>query len=203
MKRFLRNSTLGTKAAAGFEKSPATEGFGSQVWLREEPKATSVDERDLPTVIIELEANGKSPGTWLVSGGLDEAQTVTVNHRIFNLALRLRRFYKPFSLELKEFRHDVYTGTDIPRNFSSLVRLRNPATGEDREVRIYMNNPLRYGGLTFYQSGFDPDNRGTSLQVVRNPGRLTPYLACLLVGLGLTIQFLSHLIPFLKRRPAP
>ena len=63
-----------------------------------------------------------------------------------------------------------------------------------------MNNPLRYGGFTFYQSGFDRDNQGTILQVVRNPSWITPYIACLIVGAGLTIQFLSHLIPFLKRR---
>ena len=63
-----------------------------------------------------------------------------------------------------------------------------------------MNNPLRYGGYTFYQSGFDPDNQGSSLQVVRNPSWLTPYLACLIVGGGLLLQFLTHLIPFLKRK---
>jgi hypothetical protein len=35
---------------------------------------------------------------------------------------------------------------------------------------------------------------------VHNPSWLTPYFACVLVAVGLTIQFLSHLIPFLKRR---
>jgi len=36
--------------------------------------------------------------------------------------------------------------------------------------------------------------------VVRNPSWLTPYVGCLLVALGLVIQFLSHLIKFLSRR---
>jgi cytochrome c biogenesis protein ResB len=127
---------------------------------------------------------------------------VTVGNRTFNLALRLRRYYNSFSLQLADFRHDVYPGTDIPKNFSSRVRLRNAGTGEDREVLIYMNNPLRYGGLTFYQASFDNDNKGSVLQVVRNPSWLTPYFACLLVSAGLTIQFLSHLLNFLKKRKA-
>ena len=101
------------------------------------------------------------------------------------------------------FQHEVYTGTDIPRNFSSRVRLSRADTGEQREVLIYMNNPLRYAGATYYQSGFDPDNHGTILQVVRNPSWLTPYLACALVGAGLLIQFAIHLWGFVfKRRTA-
>ena len=109
-------------------------------------------------------------------------------------------YYLPFSLHLIEFRHDKYPGTDIPKNFSSRVRLQNLENGEDREVRIFMNNPLRYAGETFYQASFDPDDHGSVLQVVHNPSWLTPYFACVLVATGLVIQFLSHLIPFLKRR---
>jgi hypothetical protein len=98
------------------------------------------------------------------------------------------------------FRHDTYPGTDIPKNFSSRVRLQRSDTGEDREVLIFMNNPLRYAGETFYQASFDSDDHGSILQVVHNPGWLTPYLGCALVGTGLVFQFLTHLIPFLKRR---
>jgi len=34
----------------------------------------------------------------------------------------------------------------------------------------------------------------TILQVVRNPGWLTPYLGCIVVSLGLIIQFVQHLV---------
>jgi hypothetical protein len=74
---------------------------------------------------------------------------------------------------------------------------------EDREVLIKMNEPLRYQGITFYQASFDerlPSNPATILQVVKNPSWLTPYLACVLVGLGLIIQFMSHLIGFATKR---
>jgi hypothetical protein len=141
-----------------------------------------------------------SPGTWLVSEWLEQPQTFTANGRTWQLQLRPERFYLPFSLRLLRFQHDVYEGTDIPKNFSSRLVLNRPDTGEHREVLIYMNNPLRYDGRTFYQASFDTDNQGTVLQVVKNPGWLTPYLACVLIATGMVVQFLSHLIPFLRRR---
>ena len=85
------------------------------------------------------------------------------------------------------------------------MRIDNPATGENREVEIFMNSPLRYAGLTFYQYQMGRDeldaNRGSStLQVVRNPGWLTPYAGCVIVALGLTWQFMAHLVGFISRR---
>ena len=78
-------------------------------------------------------------------------------------------------------------------------------TREAREVDIYMNHPLRYSGLTFYQArmGRDQDDpqRGTSmLQVVRNPGWLTPYAGVFIVAAGMYIQFRQHLLKFLGKR---
>jgi hypothetical protein len=152
-----------------------------------------MERRDMPSGILEIITPQGSAGTYLVTAFIPRPQELTLNGRHYQLALRPERFYKPFSLHLVEFRHDKYPGTDIPKNFSSRVRLHRSGTGEDREVLIYMNNPLRYWGETYYQASFDPDDQGSVLQVVRNPGWLTPYVACVLVGLGLTIQFLTHL----------
>ena len=88
------------------------------------------------------------------------------------------------------------------------MQRRATKTGENRETDIYMNNPLRYAGLTFYQHQMDRDeldaSRGTStLQVVRNPSWLTPYFGCGAVGYGLARHFLFYLIGFIfKRRSA-
>jgi len=157
----------------------------------------------MPSGIVELHSAGQSLGTFLISGFLSRPQQLTFNHRTYQLALRPQRFYKPFSLHLVEFKFDRYPGTEIPKNFSSRVRLQRPGTGEDREMLIYMNNPLRYGGETFYQADWDhEDEKGTILQVVHNPGWLTPYLACGLVGVGLVVQFMIHLVGFAMKRKA-
>jgi hypothetical protein len=76
----------------------------------------------------------------------------------------------------------------------------DPANHEDRETLIYMNHPLRYQGMTFYQSSFDNNDRTTILQVVKNPVWLVPYVSCALIALGLVLQFGMHLASFLRRR---
>jgi hypothetical protein len=202
LKTFYANSLLAQQSSAGYEPVKITAGFDSDVWWRDVPRETEMNRMDMPSATVEIATPKGSLGTFLVSAWLDQPQSFTYDGRSYELLLRQERYYLPFSLHLIEFRHDRYPGTDIPKNFSSRVRLQNLENGEDREVRIFMNNPLRYEGETFYQASFDPDDHGSVLQVVHNPSWLTPYFACVLVATGLVIQFLSHLIPFLKRRNA-
>ena len=93
----------------------------------------------------------------------------------------------------------VIPAREIPKNFSSDVFLSDPENGTSRDALIYMNHPLRYRGDTFYQSGFDDDDTTSILQVVHNPAMVTPYLGCIMVGLGLLIQFSYHLVGFSRR----
>jgi hypothetical protein len=183
---------------------PVTEGPGVRFAPLELPRVTEMNLRDVPSAIVQVSTPQGVVGSYLLSEYLNRPQSITVDGRSFDLSLRLRRFYKEFSLSLIDFRHDKYPGTETPKNFSSQVRLQNPRTGEDREVLIYMNNPLRYQGLTFYQASFDKlDERVTILQVVRNPAWLTPYFACLVVAAGLLVQFGIHLVGFMQRSRLP
>jgi hypothetical protein len=202
VKTFYANSSLTEKPTPGSAEVGSTAGFGSGFWWRSLPHETETDKRDMPSGIVELIAPQGSLGAFLVSAFLTRPQDLDYNGRHYQLALRPERFYKPFALHLLEFRHDKYPGTDIPKNFSSRVRLQRADTGEDREVLIYMNNPLRYAGDTYYQASFDQDNQGTVLQVVHNPSWLTPYFSCVLVGIGLIVQFLTHLVGFAAKRKA-
>jgi hypothetical protein len=75
-----------------------------------------------------------------------------------------------------------------------------------------MNHPLHYGRETFYQSGFDRNEEATILQVVESPSMTIPflpsvvlrvshlpYISCVVVGVGLLLQFSMHLIGFSRR----
>ena len=53
-------------------------------------------------------------------------QPIDVDGHPYDLSLRLKRIYYPFSLTLKQFRFDRYTGTNTPKNYSSLVQLNDP-----------------------------------------------------------------------------
>jgi hypothetical protein len=91
----------------------------------------------------------------------------------------------------------------VAKNFSSDVRLVDPSRNVDRNVRIWMNNPLRYAGETFFQADWNKQTeRGTVLQIVRNPAWSMPYLACAIGAVGLAIHFGITLINFLRKRNA-
>jgi hypothetical protein len=194
---------------AGSLKPQATAGLLKDDYVLPQPLTTDMDLRDVPAAVVEVvgeaDSTHRSYGSFLVYSGVSARQSFTVDGKSYEIALRFARYYKPYSIQLLNFTHERYKGTDIPKNFASRVRVENQRSKEAREVLIYMNTPLRYEGTTFYQAGFDPNNdrlerKVTILQVVENPGWLTPYLSCVLVGLGLVTQFLMHLVKFVTKR---
>jgi len=201
VRQFLPNARLVMRSQAP-EAPPslATTGFGPNVAVTEIPRTVKDDERDLSAAFVAVGGVQGSLGTWLVSNAIADPQTLTVNDHTYALVLRQRRFYKQFALTLLHFAHDRYAGTDIPKNFSSRVRLVDFERNENREVLISMNDPLRYRGFTFFQAGFDNNDKTTILQVVKNPAMLLPYIACGLVALGLITQFSMHLFGFVQKR---
>ncbi len=186
--------------AAGLAAGMATAGVGRRLALVPLPVTYKEDEQNWPAALVELIGTSGSLGTWLVSTQLPVSQTLTVDGRTWRIGLRAERAYFPFSLTLEKARHDVYVGTDIPRNFSSQVRLTTAAGQAGREVLIYMNNPLRHAGLTFYQYQMDSEHASSVLQVVRNPSWLMPYISCGMMTAGLVLQFGIQLSGFLQRR---
>lgn len=202
-KKYFANSSVTNGEASGHEQFEVTGGFAKKFWWRELPRETAMDRRDIPSALIQITAKNGEAQAFAVSGFFGAEQEFTFGGKTYQLSLRNTRYYKPFSLQLADFRFDRYAGTQIAMNYSSRVRLQQSSTGEDREVVIRMNEPLRFGGETFYQASFDSeDEKGTVLQVVRNPSWLAPYLACGLVAFGMTWQFLTHLIRFTTRRAA-
>lgn len=195
---------LGPMQASKAQLARATAGAGVQMAASPVATATGVDgaNTDIPAAYIELSHAGNALGTYLVTPWLNTSQPVVVGGKRYDIALRFERTYRPYSVTLVDFRHDRFVGTEVARNFSSLVRLRDPAQSVDREVLISMNNPLRYAGETFYQASFAPDDSGTVLQVVRNPGWMLPYLSCAMVTLGLLMHFGVRLASSVRRKVA-
>lgn len=217
------------------DKAPiTTNGVAQDFDFIQSAETKKMEEKNIPSVIVDVVAPKGDLGTWVLSGwsgdsllvesihssyersvGHDSAtrisdllsapQSVEVDGKTYSMSMRPVRAYKPYSMTLLKTTHTVYPGTEIPKDFRSRVRIENPESKENREVDIYMNTPLRYEGLTFYQYQMGKDeldrSRGTStLQVVRNPSWLTPYVGCALVGIGLVVQFMIHLVGFVSKR---
>ncbi|HZY85877.1 MAG TPA: cytochrome c biogenesis protein ResB [Gemmataceae bacterium] len=197
------------KAPAG-TPNPADKGFGSEAVAVEKAPGTGVEteqKRDVASAYVTLKkkGTGENLGTYLVSVYW-KPQKVTIDGQTYELSLRFRRSYRDYTMYLKEFKHDTYVGTNTAKNYSSLVQVVDPTSGEDHEVLIWMNHPLFYRGETFYQSQVQQDaagnETGTVLQVVRNPGWIMPYVSCLMVSLGMALHFGLNLVNFLNRRAA-
>src|SRR5690606_5731296 len=74
----------------------------------------------------------------------------------------------PFNLRLKDFVVEYYS-TGMPSSFRSVVEVTDHETGESFERNIEVNEPLRYRGVTVYQSSFD--DGGSSVELTGYPLR--------------------------------
>lgn len=202
VRRYYQNSDIKMLDPKSQHSPAASQGVGSRVAVIGLPPATAQNMRDVPSAVVEIvpRASDAPLGTWLVSEALGAPQTFSCAGKQWRLVMRPERFYKPYSITLEKFTHEKYAGTEIAKNFASRVALADPERGENRDVLIYMNHPLRYRGETYYQAGFEKDDSATVLQVVHNPTFVAPYIACIIVAAGLLIQFSYHFTGFLRRR---
>ncbi len=180
----------------------ATAGVGTAVTFVQVPPVSGDNEVDSSAAFVEPIAGGRSYGIWLASQALGAPQSFTHEGRTYQIVMRHRRQYLPYAVTLKKFSHDKYAGTEIPKNFSSLVHLSNPATREERDVLISMNDPMRYDSKAFYQASFGKGDMLSILQVVENPGWLIPYISCVLVAVGLIVHFTVSLMKSSRKREA-
>ncbi len=178
-------------------------GLGDHFRFMQELQPTfSQNDRNLPAVVFEVKENGKPLGTFMASCSSEFVQTVSGNEKSWKMILRPKRHYLDFNLTLVDLKWEKYPGTEIPKNFQSRVVVNDDQ--DSRSVDIYMNNPLRKGGQTFYQYQMNQNQLGdtveTVLQVVRNPNWITAYIGCVIVSVGLLYQFLYHLLGFSRKR---
>ncbi|MEZ8003367.1 MAG: cytochrome c biogenesis protein ResB, partial [Patiriisocius sp.] len=92
----------------------------------------------------------------------------------------------PFSITLNDFIAEKYPGTEKSyKSFKSKVTV-NSADGTFQEEEIFMNNVLDKEGFRFFQSGFQPDEKGTILAVNHDKwGTWITYIGYFLLYFGL------------------
>ena len=206
--RYMRNTGDPVALKAG-ETTLATAGLGKAVSLPEKKEVSSIKGEgrvNMPGCIVTLREKGGGAvvGTYVFGALIDATQAVRHGGDEWRAALRLKRTYLPYTVTAVKVERVNWPNTEKPKEFKSTVRIDNPETQEQREVVIQMNDPLRYDGATYYQSQMDRrgETNVTGLQVVRNPGSHVPYVACLLIAVGMSLHFSIKLIDFLNRRAA-
>lgn len=212
---YFENSTLDDIKGS----NPATAGLGLETMAIPRDKSGGAEaESNFSSAYVELLEKGtdKSLGVHLVSQFLSDREMlvpdgtvenlydeIEVNEKTYNIGMRFHREVKPYWVQLEDVRRSTYSGTETPRDFRSIIRIINEEEGDDLKEHVWMNNPLRYRGETFYQSNYSSLPNGkevTGIQVVRNSGWLIPYVACSITALGMLVHFLGTLTRFVKRR---
>ena len=199
------------RRAEGDTKIVATAGIGKTNVLVPIEASTGVEtdgdnvDRAGAYVRLTKRAGGEEIGTYLVGVHLAEqniSESIEIGDKKYDLSLRFRRDYKPYTVELKDVDGTNYLGTSTARNYSSDIRVVDESRGKDFEHHVWMNNPLRYAGETFYQSSYTQagGKEYTTLAVVTNSGWMIPYVACMIVAVGMLFQFSVTLLRFLDRR---
>ena len=114
----------------------------------------------------------------------------------------------PFSVKLRDFQLERYPGSESPSSFASELTLLDPKNGIEKDIRVFMNSPMKHRGYRFYQSSYDPDEQGTILSVNADGlGTAVSYTGYGILFLGIILSLLnkkSHffsLIQKLKQSP--
>lgn len=180
------------------------KGDGSDTYLNAsgigQLKAIKMDKEPGANMagMILKPASGKSI---LLYGGESQPTSIRVGEKQYFISLRHKRYPLPISVKLIDFMMEKHPGTDVARSFKSRVEIEHD--GISREVMISMNEPLRFKDFTFYQASYQIDAMGreySTLAVVKNSGRLLPYIATLVVVFGLVWHFLTAAFKYQRKQ---
>lgn len=193
------NSDAFTTKATGGPHYLNASGIG----LLEQRKPEKEVTQNAPGVIFTLSEPGKPDREVLLYAQELKPLSLTLGGKQVSAQLRLKHYPLPFSLKLNRFVKNLHPGTDIPSSFESYADLTE--NGATRPVKVWMNNPLRTYGYTFFQASYaqaEGQANKSTFAVVTNPGRVLPYVSSITVFAGLLLHFLIRLIPFVRREAA-
>ncbi len=123
------------------------------------------NQQDALYVTVKTSQGQKSVGLLGAKGTNNQMTKIEVGDLTFHMAYGSKPMELPFSITLKDFIAAKYPGTEnVFSSFESKVALKDEDKG-DFDYHIYMNHVLDHKGYRFFQSGFDPDEKGTILAV--------------------------------------
>ncbi|MFC0321876.1 MULTISPECIES: c-type cytochrome biogenesis protein CcsB [Olivibacter] len=149
-------------------------------------KRTHENEADL--VKLELSTNNATDTVSFYGGkGITSFQHQSeIGGLTVSIGYGSKIYYTPFELKLRKFKMEKYPGSNSPASYSSDLAIVEKQS--ETPYTIYMNHVLDHQGYRFFQSSFDPDEKGTVLSVNHDFwGTTTTYI-------GYTFLFLAMFV---------
>ena len=144
---------------------------------------------------IKVIADGKEELVTLLGskGKTGEPKTVKIGEHEYSFFYGSKAYVLPFKIKLNDFIAQKYPGTEKSySSFESQVTVLDSVKPFD--ARIYMNHVLDHEGYRFFQSSFDPDEKGTVLSVNHDYwGTTITYLGYFMLFFAMmAIMFTKH-----------
>lgn len=130
-----------------------------------------------------------SPGWWLFEG---QGRLINIAGREIFIQYTKKKLTLPFYLYLEKFKIGTDPGTTKAASYASDVVVKDPTKGVEQRANISMNEPLKYGGYTFYQASYSMEEGKPPVSVFAvnfDPGRQIKYLGSLIMCLGILVMF--------------
>ena len=162
-------------------------------------KKSELLKGDKDAVVLEVSSAGESKIVKLLGGkGTNEAyEQFELAGLKFGINYGSKVYELPFQIKLNDFVAERYPGTEKRYSeFASAVTVFDKKDG-DFDYRIYMNHILDHRGYRFFQSSFDPDEKGTILSVNHDFwGTWITYVGYFLLYFGLMAILFSRYTRF-------
>ncbi len=147
-------------------------------------KEKNIFPYDLLTLKVKSGNEEKIVNVMGTAHSVSKPQKVTVNGLNFTISYGSKIIEMPFAVKLRDFILERYPGTNSASSYASEVTVIDNDNTFD--YRIYMNHVLDYKGYRFFQSSYDPDEKGTVLSVNHDYwGTLITYLGYFLMSVGM------------------
>ena len=117
-------------------------------------------------VVLKVKAEGQEKEVTVLGskGKIGQFKSVKIGGLEYTFFYGSKAYTLPFKIKLNDFIAQKYPGTEKSySSFESQVTVQDSIKPFD--ARIYMNHVLDYKGYRFFQSSFDPDEKGTVLSV--------------------------------------
>lgn len=167
------------------------QSMAKHMTLRDAP-LKRMDEENMGGMVVVVRAQGGDDvlGVYALIEDVPKWPKIQVGTQSYTLKLQKEKRSLPFMVELLAFKRLSHPGTMMAKAYESRVRITDQAGSWESVIR--MNEPLRYKGYTLFQSSFIQTDKGeiSVLAVVENAGRSFPYLAGLVLCLGLILHLI-------------
>ncbi|SHN17251.1 cytochrome c biogenesis protein CcsA [Flavobacterium xinjiangense] len=117
-------------------------------------------------LVLNVSADGQQKEVTILGskGKIGESKTVKIGNIEYTVFYGSKAYVLPFKIKLNDFIAKKYPGTEKSySSFESQVTVQDSIKSFD--AKIFMNNVLDYKQFRFFQSSFDPDEKGTVLSV--------------------------------------